>query len=198
MEMQPEIPTVTVTAPRPTAAAAAPAPHPSAFHELLSELNPLQYLPVVGTIYRAVTGDTIPEAVRIAGSALVSGLISGPVGIATSLATTAIEHATGIDPEEIAARWLGLKHPAASAAATMPVAAAQVAAAAPGGGAQNMSAGLGAGAFSAAALRQAGVTRGADGTLARGEERGADVLNGLELARLSGGVAAYARAAASA
>jgi hypothetical protein len=31
------------------------------FGDVLSALNPLQYLPVVGSIYRAVTGDTIPE-----------------------------------------------------------------------------------------------------------------------------------------
>ena len=34
------------------------------FHELLSELNPLQYLPVIGTIYRSMTGDLIPEPVE--------------------------------------------------------------------------------------------------------------------------------------
>jgi hypothetical protein len=68
---------------------------------LLSELNPLQYLPVIGTLYRAITGDTIPEVVRDIGSVIVSGLIGGPVGIATNLAALGVEKATGIDPEQI-------------------------------------------------------------------------------------------------
>lgn len=37
------------------------------FGVILSDLNPLQYLPVVGTIYRALTGDTIPKPIREAG-----------------------------------------------------------------------------------------------------------------------------------
>ena len=81
---------------------------PSAFHQLLSELNPLQYLPVVGTIYRAVTGDTIPEAARIAGSMVVSGLMGGPVGVAINVGTTLFEKASGIDPEQIGHRLLAL------------------------------------------------------------------------------------------
>ena len=94
-----------------SAAIPAPAPadrHKSAFHQLLSELNPLQYLPVVGTIYRAVTGDTIPEAARIAGSMVVSGLMGGPVGLAINVGTTLFEKASGIDPEQIGHRMLAL------------------------------------------------------------------------------------------
>lgn len=84
----------------PARPAAAPAALPS-FHELLSDLNPLQYIPVVGTLYRAVTGDRIPEAARIAGGFVVSGLIGGPLAMVTNLALLAVERLTGIDPEAI-------------------------------------------------------------------------------------------------
>jgi hypothetical protein len=64
-------------------------------------MNPLQYLPVVGTIYRAVTGDVIPEALRDLGSMLVSGLLGGPIGLGMNIATMIGEKVTGIDPEKI-------------------------------------------------------------------------------------------------
>ena len=83
------------------AAASADAPGIS-FHELLSELNPLQYVPVVGNIYRAVTGDNIPEPVHMAGCAIFSGLTGGPIGVAIYAAITAAEKLTGIDPDRIA------------------------------------------------------------------------------------------------
>lgn len=53
----------------------------STFRDILHALNPLQHLPVVGMIYRAVTGDTISPAVRIAGSVVTSMLMGGPIGI---------------------------------------------------------------------------------------------------------------------
>ena len=45
----------------------ADAPHQSSdwdfsFHDLLDIVNPLQHLPVIGTIYRAITGDTYRHA----------------------------------------------------------------------------------------------------------------------------------------
>ncbi len=86
------------------ATAAAPATEGGiSFHQILSALNPLQYLPVVGTIYRAVTGDTIPESWRVVGSFAVSALTGGPVGMLVNAATTLVEKATGIDPEKITA-----------------------------------------------------------------------------------------------
>src|ERR1019366_780124 len=74
--------------------------HTLSFHEVMSALNPLQYLPVIGTIYRAVTGDTIPEAVRRVGSLIASALLGGPIGIAINLGAVAIEKAAGIDLDE--------------------------------------------------------------------------------------------------
>jgi hypothetical protein len=71
------------------------------FGQVLSMLNPLQYVPVVGMIYRAVTGDTIPEPVRVAGGLAFSALTSGPIGVVLSAATEVAERALGIDPDRI-------------------------------------------------------------------------------------------------
>ena len=50
-----------------------PVPAEGSFGDVLRGLNPLHHLPVVGTIYRMVTGETIPTTMRIAGAALVGG-----------------------------------------------------------------------------------------------------------------------------
>jgi hypothetical protein len=168
---------VTVTAP-------APAGHRSAFDTLLSELNPLQYLPVIGSIYRALTGDTISEEARTVGSLVVSGLTGGPVGVAMNVAELAVEKVTGLDPEKISQGLLadiGIGHRTPKTALkTSPALVknepAIVAAAPP---APQPAVG-----WSAAQLAAYGVTTGAHGTLKRGAVQGSDVLNDLELARL--------------
>ena len=107
---------------------AAPASCPvSRFGQFLSELNPLQYLPVVGTIYRAITGDVIPQEARFAGSLVVSGLTSGLLGVAINLAISGLEKITGIDPEAIGSRVLaelGIGSSARSAQPALPTALA--------------------------------------------------------------------------
>ena len=65
----------------------------STFEDILDIVNPLQHLPVVGTLYRAVTGDKMATLPKIAGGALYGGLW-GAVG---SLADTAFEAITGKD-----------------------------------------------------------------------------------------------------
>lgn len=47
------------------------------FSQVLSALNPLQHLPLIGRVYRATTGDTIPAPLRIAGGAM----FGGPLGV---------------------------------------------------------------------------------------------------------------------
>ncbi len=168
-------------------AAAAPhsgkhvAPHKSAFHTLLSELNPLQYLPVVGTLYRAITGDTISETARMAGSLVVSGLTGGPIGIAMNVGATALEHVLGIDPEKIGSHMLASLG-IGGHAATQLASSAQASAAA-NEGAAVVAAGMPAQAWSAAQLAAYGVSSGG-GQIVRGTLSGADVLNSLELARI--------------
>ncbi|MDH3241005.1 MAG: hypothetical protein OEO83_10090 [Alphaproteobacteria bacterium] len=63
------------------------------FGDLLDTINPLHHLPVVGFIYRAVTGDTISPASLIAGGAL----FGGPIGLAASVADTMLKEASGRD-----------------------------------------------------------------------------------------------------
>ncbi len=70
--------------------------HHGLFHELMSDLNPLQYIPVVGTIYRAITGDQGNSELRFVASLGTSFLLGGPIG----LAVTAGEKIAGIDPEK--------------------------------------------------------------------------------------------------
>jgi hypothetical protein len=65
----------------------------TAFDDLLDIVNPLQHLPVVGTLYRAITDDKIGTVAKVAGDALYGGLW-GAVG---ALADTAFEAVTGKD-----------------------------------------------------------------------------------------------------
>ncbi len=67
-----------------------PAPSVS-FAEVMSTLNPLQYIPVVGTIYRAVTGDDVHPAFRVAASAALSMFFGGPAGLAATMISVAVE-----------------------------------------------------------------------------------------------------------
>ena len=153
---------------------AAPAKHHFSFRDLLSDLNPLQYIPVIGTLFRAMTGEVIPEPIRDAGSLVVSTLIGGPVGAALNLGELAAEKLTGIDPEKIGDKLLAdigigrktaVPVPAEAVAATPPPATK---AAAPI-------------AWSPAQLTAYGVTTNAGGELEQGRLAGSDVLNSLEL-----------------
>ena len=63
------------------------------FHNLLSIINPLEHLPVIGTIYRAITGAHIGVPERIAGDALYGGLW----GAVSGAADAAFEAITGKD-----------------------------------------------------------------------------------------------------
>ena len=65
---------------------------PISFHDVLDALNPLQFLPVVGTIYRVVTGDDGSPALRSAASLIGGMLMGGPAGLVTSIAGLLAEH----------------------------------------------------------------------------------------------------------
>lgn len=71
------------------------------FGDLLDVVNPLQHLPIVGTIYRALTGDTISETARIAGGALYGG----PFGFLGAVANMVVERETGKDIGDTALAW---------------------------------------------------------------------------------------------
>jgi hypothetical protein len=195
---------LTMTAVAPPAAA-----KPDNFHVLLSELNPLQYVPVIGTLYRSATGDTIPKPAREIGGLAMGALISGPFGLVTGMATLVLEKITGIDPERIGQTLLadiGIGHgpPPATPDAPQPlplntptptVSAADKATDSGPATASGPAAGAEADrpaaatpsaqtvAWSPTQLSAYGVTRTATGELQRGNVSGADVLNDLELAR---------------
>lgn len=63
------------------------------FGDLLDIINPLQHLPIISTIYRHITGDTIKPVEQIAGDTLFGGL----TGLVSSVADYAFEKITGKD-----------------------------------------------------------------------------------------------------
>jgi len=73
-------------------------PHESFFHHLWDVVNPLQHLPVIGTIYRAITGEHLDPVEKIAGDTLYGGLW----GAVSSIADVAFESITGKSFEDTA------------------------------------------------------------------------------------------------
>ena len=63
------------------------------FRDILDLVNPLQHIPVVGNLYRKLTGDTIDPAIRVAGGAL----FGGPLGAVLSLGSILVEHGRDAD-----------------------------------------------------------------------------------------------------
>lgn len=57
------------------------------FKDVLDLVNPLQHIPVVGNVYRNLTGDELAPGIRVAGGAL----FGGPLGAALSLVGLAVE-----------------------------------------------------------------------------------------------------------
>jgi hypothetical protein len=96
---------VAATAPIPQASLADPSPPLRAggaassddwdfsFHDLVSIANPLQHFPIVSTLYRKLTGDTIKPFERVAGDTLYGGWI----GLVSSVANLIFEKSTGKD-----------------------------------------------------------------------------------------------------
>jgi hypothetical protein len=63
------------------------------FGDLIDIVNPLQHIPIINSIYRKITGDTIAPAMEIAGGAL----FGGPLGAAISFVKTTIQSRFNID-----------------------------------------------------------------------------------------------------
>ena len=178
-------------APAPVAPAGttAPAPHGGfSFHTLLADLNPLQYIPVVGAIYRAVTGDQGNADLRFAVSLGTSFALGGPVGVGITLG----EKVLGIDPEKIGRSLfasLFYKSPATGTAGTTGTGGTTGSGGTKGTDSSVLlAAAAGSGtvrAWTAGELAAYGISKDARGELAAGTISGSDVLNTLELHRLS-------------
>ena len=74
------------------------------FGDLLDIINPLQHIPVISTIYRALTDDQIEPGSRLAGGAL----FGGGIGFASALFNAVLENDTGKDIGEHALAFVGI------------------------------------------------------------------------------------------
>jgi len=77
------------------------------FGDFLDVINPLQHLPVVGNLYREMTGDQITPTARVAGGFLWGG----PLGLMGATANVAVEEGTGRDIGQNAVAWLAGEDP---------------------------------------------------------------------------------------
>lgn len=55
------------------------------FLDVLDVINPLQHIPVVSTLYRAVTGDQIKPLARIVGGAAFGGVLGAASGVVNAV-----------------------------------------------------------------------------------------------------------------
>lgn len=73
--------------------AARPAADEFSFDDFIDIINPLQHLPVLGMLYRELTGDTIKPAAQIVGG----GLFGGPIGAVSGTVNAVVQESTGKD-----------------------------------------------------------------------------------------------------
>jgi len=73
------------------------------FGDVLDIINPLQHLPVIGTLYRKFTGDTIKPMADIIGGAI----FGGPIGAVSSTVNVVVKSTTGKDIAENAFAMAG-------------------------------------------------------------------------------------------
>lgn len=69
---------------------------PLGFGDILEAFNPLQHLPVIGSVYRSVTGATIEPAARFVGGLLFGGAL----GAASAVVNSIVEGISGKDVGE--------------------------------------------------------------------------------------------------
>jgi hypothetical protein len=97
--------------------AIAPAAQPAAkhdfsFHDFLDIINPLQHLPIVGTIYRAITGDQIKTPEKIVGDTIYGG----PLGALSAVADAIYQQSTGKSFGDTVMGWFTGHHSTAAVA----------------------------------------------------------------------------------
>lgn len=72
------------------------------FADLIDVINPLQHVPVLGSVYRAITGDKIGMPERVVGGGIYFGVFGAVAGLVSGL----IEKSAGQDPGEMVISWL--------------------------------------------------------------------------------------------
>lgn len=90
-------------------------PNDLSFGDILDVINPLQHLPIIGTLYRNLTGDTLNPAARVMGGFLYGGVVGGLVSVTNAV----IEQSSGKDVGDHVMASLGFGegvHPAAPVA----------------------------------------------------------------------------------
>ncbi len=80
-------------APSETAPGSTGSPKPFGFGDILDIVNPLHHIPLIGSLYRNISGDEIRGPGRILGGAI----FGGPLGAASSMVNMLIEYDTGQD-----------------------------------------------------------------------------------------------------
>ena len=88
------------------------------FDDFLDVINPLHHLPVIGTLYRAITDDEIAPASRVVGGALFGGI----AGFVAGLVNAVIEDETGSDLGEKALALVGFDDEPTAVAQASPAA----------------------------------------------------------------------------
>ncbi|MEM8785820.1 MAG: hypothetical protein AAGF19_08190 [Pseudomonadota bacterium] len=73
------------------------------FGDLIDTLNPLHHVPIVGTAYRALTGDELSHGPRIIGGAA----FAGPIGLLSAGVNIALVEETGRDAGQTVLSWMG-------------------------------------------------------------------------------------------
>jgi hypothetical protein len=73
------------------------------FSDFVDVINPLQQIPIVGSIYRAISGDEISDAARVMGGTLYGG----PIGTAVAVASVTLKNEQGVDMDRPVMAMLG-------------------------------------------------------------------------------------------
>lgn len=84
------------------------------FDALIDTINPLQHIPVVGTLYREITGDEMGTPASLAGGALYGGVL----GFFGALGNEFLKAVTGQDIGEMIMSTLGIDGDSATTVAS--------------------------------------------------------------------------------
>ena len=75
------------------------------FWDLVDMINPLQHIPIIGTLYREITGDEIKAPARVMGGAVFGGVIGAASGVVNAI----MAQETGRDMGEMILSKMGME-----------------------------------------------------------------------------------------